>query len=179
MENATPGQLTTSRLGPDETINTVRKLALSSYLKVRQAEDLRQDISSSLKFMGGPFHADDQVWYYQVDKNKIKRGSKMGSWIRAKVIRASSRSSMVVIDLGTRILQVNQSLLRRDIDTFSQVKIPIGDPATPDTPPPLASASSSGSGAGSKNSRLLQGGATAPEDLVTVEDGSASYAHVL
>ena len=86
---------------------------------------------------------------------------------------------MVVIDLGTRILQVNQSLLRRDIDTFSQVEIPISDPATPDTPPPLASASSSGFGTGSKNSRLLQGGVTAPEDPVTVENGSASYAHVL
>ena len=46
-ENATPGQLTTSKLGPDETINTLRTFALSSYLKVRQAEDLRQDISSS------------------------------------------------------------------------------------------------------------------------------------
>ena len=60
VENATPGQLITSRLGPDETINTLRKLALSSYLKVRQAEDLRQDISSSLKFMGGPFSCRGQ-----------------------------------------------------------------------------------------------------------------------
>ena len=112
LENFTPGQLTTTRLAPDETINTLRRLALASYLKVRQAEDLRQDIASSLKFMGGPYHAEDKVWYYQVDKSKIKRGAKAGRWIRAKVIRASPRSSMVVIDLGTRILQVNQSLLR-------------------------------------------------------------------
>ena len=83
---------------------------------------------------------------------------------------------MVVIDLGTRILQVK---LRRDVDTFSHVEIPIGDPVSPDTPPPLASASSSASGSGSRNSRLLQGGASAPDEPETVEDGSASYTHAL
>jgi len=77
LENATPGQLTTTRLAPDEKINTLRKLALTNYLKTRQAEDLRQDIASSLKFMGGPYHTDDKVWYYDVDKNKIKRGVKV------------------------------------------------------------------------------------------------------
>ena len=81
--------------------------------------------------MGGPYHAEDKVWYYQVDKSKIKRGAKAGRWIRAKVIRASPRSSMVVIDLGTRIIQVNQSLLRRDADIFSDTEIPMVDPATP------------------------------------------------
>ena len=82
---------------------------------------------------------------------------------------------MVVIDLGTRILQVNQSLLRRDVETFSHVEIPIGDPVSPDTPPPLATASSSASGSG----RSVQGSAPAPTEPETVEDGSASYSHAL
>jgi hypothetical protein len=61
LENATPGQLTTARLAPDELINNVRRLALASYMKTRQAEDLRQDIASSLKFMGGPYYPDDKA----------------------------------------------------------------------------------------------------------------------
>ena len=118
--------------------------------------------------MGGPYHTDDKVWYYEVDKNKIKPGVRVGRWIRAKVIRASPRSSVVVIDLGTRVLQVNLSLLRRDADKFSGVDIPMVSgplgPAAPDVPPPLASASSSGT-----------------SNLVTepVLDGSSTYAHVL
>ena len=63
--------------------------------------------------MGGPEHADDKVWYCQVGKSRIERGAKVGRWIKAKVIWAT-----VVIHLGTRIIQVNQSLLRRDMDTF-------------------------------------------------------------
>ena len=86
LENATPSQLTTARLAPDEVIKRIMKLALASYLKTKQAEDLRQTIASALKFMGGLFHAADKVWYYQVDKSK-KRGAKAGRWIRAKVIR--------------------------------------------------------------------------------------------
>jgi hypothetical protein len=114
-----------------------------------------------------PFHADDKVRYCQVDKSKIKRGAKAGRWIRAKVIRESPCSSSVVIDSGTRILQVNQSLLRRDADILSDVEIPMEDPSAPGVPPPLASTSSS----------LAR--ASAPEGPELVEDDSASHAHVL
>ena len=96
-----------------------------------------------------------------------------GRWIRATVIRASPRSSMVVIDFGTRILQVKQSLLRRDADIFSDTEIPMIDPAAPTVPPPLpaprpAPASSSSASAPAP--------AAASE---SVEDDSASYSHVL
>jgi hypothetical protein len=37
---------------------------------------------------------------------------------------------MPVIDLGTRILQANQSLLPRDANTFNEVEVPTVDPAT-------------------------------------------------
>ena len=115
-------------------------------------------------------HDDDKEWYYQVDKSKIKQGAKAGRWIRAKVIRAAPRSSMVVIDLGTRTIQINQSLLRRNMDLFSGVDIlmeDLGVPAPAAPPAPMASSSSS--------SR-----APAPVDTEDiVEDGSASYAHAL
>ena len=126
--------------------------------------------------MGGPYHAEDKVWYYQVDKSKIKRGAKAGRWIRAKVIRASPRSSMVVIDLGTRILQVNQSLLRRDADIFSETEIPMIDPAAPTVPPPVPAPTVPPPAPASSSSAS----APAPADTSEpVEDVSASYAHVL
>ena len=75
-------------MSADDAIDKIRKLALSSYLKARQADDLRQDIASSLKFHGGPFHPDDKVWYYQVDKKKIRGGQKKGSWIKATVVNS-------------------------------------------------------------------------------------------
>ena len=86
------------------------------------------------------------------------------------MIRASPHSSIVVIDLGTRILQVNQSLLRRDADIFSETEIPMVNPAAPEVPPPLPPSSSSSSSA--------RAPARSDTDEV-VEDGSASYAHVL
>ena len=60
------------------------------------------------------FQVGDRVFYRQEDKSKIKAdldGSKYGSWI-------SLQGSMAGIDLGTRIIKVNISKLRRD-DTIS------------------------------------------------------------
>ena len=125
LENAAPNQLTTQKLAPDELVNQVRIKALNSYIKARQAEDLRVDISSSLRFYGGPFNPDDKVWYYQVDKSKIKGGIKKGQWIRATVVNQVGSGSMVIIDLGTRIIKVNQSLLRKDFDPHRHTDVPL------------------------------------------------------
>ena len=54
IENASPGQLTLPNLEADEVVKRVREVALQSYLKTRQCEDLRQDIAAGLKFLGGP-----------------------------------------------------------------------------------------------------------------------------
>ena len=56
----------------DEIVNTLRTLALSSYLKARQAGDIRNDLAASLKFTSGPYVPGDKVWYYAIDENKLK-----------------------------------------------------------------------------------------------------------
>ena len=66
---------------------------------------------------------------------------------------------MATVDLGTRIIVVNQSLLRKDYDLLAQIDIPIRD--DPQAKP------------ASESSPIQQDA----EQLV--EDGSASYAHVL
>ena len=98
----------------DEIVNTIRTLALSSYLKARQADDIRHDLAASLKFTSGPYVPGDKVWYYAIDENKLKRGKKYGRWWKAEVV--GNKRSMVIIDLGTKIISVNQSLLRKDHD---------------------------------------------------------------
>ena len=54
IENASPGQLTLPNLEADEVVKRVREVALQSYLKTRQCEDLRQDIAAGLKMFGRP-----------------------------------------------------------------------------------------------------------------------------
>ena len=148
LENSTPAQLTTKPLEADEIVNNLRKTALQSYLKARQADDLRNDLATSLRFSGGPYHVGDQVWYYQVDGSKIKNGKKLGNWIRCKVLAVNR--SMVVIDLGTRVIQVNQSLIRKDYDLFEHIDVP-----------------------------LKPTDALASEQAQLVEDGSTDFAHAL
>jgi hypothetical protein len=128
--------------------------------------------------MDGPYHPDDKVWYYQVDQNKIKRGKKMGRWIRCKVVRPSTSGSMVVIDLGTRITQVNQSLIRRDLDTFSEIPIPLPDPAVSTPSAPAAPAARAAPVA--LDALAPAAGPLAPAEAdEPVEDGSTSYAYAL
>ena len=55
----------------------------------------------------------DKVFYWQEDKSKIRSdGGKGGIWLRGKVI--SIEGAMVGLDLGTRLVKVNMTKLRKD-----------------------------------------------------------------
>ena len=54
----------------------------------------------------------DKVFYWQEDKSKIRSdGSKGGVWLKGKVI--SIEGAMVGLDLGTRLIKVNMTKLRK------------------------------------------------------------------
>jgi len=125
---------------------------------------LRQDIASSLRFSHGPFSVGDNVWYYEVDPNKIKNGQREGKWTKAKVIGVDG--SMIGIDLGNRIIRVNESKLRKDHDHFGDINVPL----EPDVQPPSDSAQVDPPPG-------LQPSDDASSTLVP--DGSVSFAHVL
>ena len=72
LENSNPAQLTEKPLHADEIVNKVRNLAMQSYLKARQSEDLGNDLEGSLTFTGGPFHPKDKAWYYANDESKLR-----------------------------------------------------------------------------------------------------------
>ena len=71
-----------------------------------------------------PPSPEDKIYYWTEDKSKVKSdGTHSGKWIKGKVIR--SEGSMVGIDLGTRILKVNVSNVRKDINPIEDVEAPL------------------------------------------------------
>ena len=54
------------------------------HLRARQAQDLRQDVASSLRFSHGPFAIGDKIWNSEVDPGKIKHGKREGKWTKGK-----------------------------------------------------------------------------------------------
>ena len=81
IENSTPSQLTAEFSPSELTDRQLQKLAMKSYLEVRQRDDVRRDLAQNLLPSQGPFQAGDRVYDWQVDPNKIKHGIKQGKWI--------------------------------------------------------------------------------------------------
>ena len=86
---------------------TLQKMAMTSYLEARQCADLRRDIVARLLPFEGPYKPGDRVYYWQVDKSKIKHGVTSGRWYKARVL--SQEGAICAIDTGTIVLRVKQS----------------------------------------------------------------------
>ena len=87
-------------------------------------EDLRRDFANKLQLSDGPFFPGDKVYYWTEDKSKIKSdGSHGGKWIKGKLV--SVDGSMVGVDLGTRIVKVNISKIRKDHNPIEDIDIPL------------------------------------------------------
>ena len=124
-ENSEPNQLTGNPTDTEVTARAIRELANKAYQEARQSDDLRRDLASRLSMSDGPFTLGDKVYYWSVDTSKIgSTGSRQGSWIKGKVI-SELGGSMVGVDLGTRIVRVNVSKLRKNHDVTSDVDIPL------------------------------------------------------
>ena len=124
VDNADPAQLTAEVPRSEVSIEATRKIAMKAYLEARQSEDLRRDIASRLQFTDGPFFPGDKIFYWNPNAGKIKpHGGKSSSWIKGKVI--SQDGSMITIDLGTRVLKVNSSKIRKDHQPIEDVDIPL------------------------------------------------------
>ena len=119
-----PGELTAGIPAPEAATHALRHLAMKSYLEARQSADLRQDIASRLRLSDGPFVPGDKIYYWTEDKSKIKSdGSHGGKWIKGKILTAEG--SMANIDLGTRVIKVNISKLRKDHNPLEDVQVPL------------------------------------------------------
>ena len=112
IELRNPAQLTTEAPAPERQIEALRSLAMRKFLEAKQSDDLRRDIASKLQLSDGPFFPGDKVNFWTEDKSKIKSdGSHGGKWIKGKLV--SVDGSMVGVDLGTRIVKVNISKIKK------------------------------------------------------------------
>ena len=128
VDNADPAQLTAEVPSHEVSIEATRRVAMKAYLEARQSEDLRRDIASKLQFSDGPFYPGDKFFYWNPAAGKIKPdGSKRSIWIKGKVV--SQEGSMVTIDLGTRVIKVNSTKIRKDHQPIEDVDIPLAPAA--------------------------------------------------
>ena len=72
IEQSSPEQLSVQVSSLAQKDQTLQKLAMRSYLEARQRAYLRRDIAARPLPTEGPFTAGDRVYYWQVDKSKIK-----------------------------------------------------------------------------------------------------------
>ena len=119
-----PAELTADVPAPEASVKALRHVAMKAYLEARQSADLRQDIASRLRLSDGPFVPGDRVYYWTQDQSKIKSdGTHGGKWIKGRILTAEG--SMANIDLGTRVIKVNISKLRKDHNPVEDVDVPL------------------------------------------------------
>ena len=112
LDVATPTQLTIDRNEEELTAIEIKQLSRQAFQEARQSEDIRRDLAQNLRMSSKPLQVKDKVFYWQEDKSKIRSdGSKGGIWLK-KVI--SIEGAMVGLDLGTRLIKVNMTKLRKD-----------------------------------------------------------------
>ena len=113
LDVATPTQLTIDRNEEELTAIQIKQLSKQAFQEARQSEDIRRDLAQNLRMSSKPLQVKDKVFYWQEDKSKIRSdGSKGGIWLKGKVI--SIEGAMVGLDLGTRLIKVNMTKLRKD-----------------------------------------------------------------
>ena len=57
------------------------------------------------------FRPGDRVYYWQIDKSKIKHGTTSGRWYKARIL--SQEGAICVIDTGSTVLRINQPKMRK------------------------------------------------------------------
>ena len=113
LDVATPTQLTIDRNEEELTAIQIKQLSKQAFQEARQSEDIRRDLAQNLRMSSKPLQVKDKVFYWQEDKSKIRSdGSKGETWLKGKVI--SIEGAMVGLDLGTRLIKVNMTKLRKD-----------------------------------------------------------------
>ena len=64
----------------------------------------------------------ESVFYWQEDPSKIQQGRKSGKWLKVEILAV--KGTMVVINTGASIFQVNASKLRRPLGTVDLEESP-------------------------------------------------------
>ena len=113
LDVATPTQLTIDRNEEEPTAIQIKQLSKQAFQEARQSEDMRRDLAQNFRMSSKPFEVKDNVFCWQEDKSKIRSdGGKGEIWLKGKVI--SLEGVMVGLDLGSRLIKVNMTKVRKD-----------------------------------------------------------------
>ena len=113
LDVATPIQLTIDRNEEELAATQIKELSKQAFQEARQSKDIRRDLAQNFRMSPKPLQVKDKVFYWQEDKPKIRSdGSKGGIWLKGKV--TSLEGAMVGLDLGTRLIKVNVTKVRKD-----------------------------------------------------------------
>ena len=113
LDVATPTQMTIERNEEELTAIQIKQLSKQAFQEARQSEDIRRDLAQNPRMSSKPLQVKDKVFYRQEDNSKIRSdGSKGGIWLKGKVI--SIEGAMIGLDLGTRLIKVNMTKVRKD-----------------------------------------------------------------
>merc|ERR1712197_293527 len=118
-------QLTAPTPEGDQCEEDLQRLAMKVYLEARQREDIRRVLAVRFRTTGGPFQVGDLVYFWQEDPSKIKRGRIRGYWIKGRI--SGQTGAMCILDVGTQLLRLNQSKLRKAPDDWADVEVPLGE----------------------------------------------------
>ena len=104
--------MTIDRDEEELTAIQIKQLSKQAFQEARQSEDIRRDLAQILRMSSKPLQVKDKVFYWQEDKSKIRSDrSKGGIWLKGKVV--SIEGAMVGLDLGTRLVKVNMTKVRK------------------------------------------------------------------
>ena len=92
---------------------------MKAHLEARQSADRKKDFARRVMPSDGPYTKGEKVFVWHKDDNKKKRG---GVWMRGTAV--SQEGAMVLVQLPTVLLRVNQSKVRGDHDEWHDVQIP-------------------------------------------------------
>ena len=94
---------------------------MKAHLEARQSAGLKKDLAKRVMPSDGPYNKGEKVFFWHKDDNKKKSE---GVWMRGTVVSQKGAMAMVLVQLPTVLVRVNQSKVRRDHDEWHDVQIP-------------------------------------------------------
>ena len=117
-----PEELTSTTNKQDLLSEEFQKLTMKTHLEVQQREDIRRDLAEGMKFVPPGLSVGEQMFYWQEDLSKIQQGQQSGKWLKVEIIAV--KGPMVVISTGASMFQVNESKLKRPLNTVDLEESP-------------------------------------------------------
>ena len=109
LDVATPTQLTIDRNEEELTAIQIKQLSKQAFQEARQSEDIRRDLAQNCRMSSKPLQARTK---YFAGRKTNPIGSKGGIWLKGKII--SLEGAMVGLDLGSRLIKVNMTKVRKN-----------------------------------------------------------------